>query len=225
MPPIRPTTPASRAFALVAFSALLWLAGSARAEAVAPAGDAASAPVKVVERLHAALLDVMKNAGKLGYQGRYDELAPVLNETYDTAFMAEKTVGRHWSKATPPQQAELVATFSRFMISNYAGRFDAYSGQKFETVSEEPSAQATVLVRTHLTQPQGDPVHLDYRLRENGGTWKIVDVYLNGTVSEVALRRSEYASLINRDGWQALIVALDDRIATLSSAPADHDLN
>jgi phospholipid transport system substrate-binding protein len=139
--------------------------------------------------------------------------------------MAEKSVGRHWKQATPAEQAELVATFSRFMVSNYAGRFDDYSGQVFETVGEEPSAQASVLVRTRLKSPQAEDVHLDYRLRESKGSWKIIDVYLNGTVSEVALRRSEYASLINRDGWQALIVALDDRIATLATAPADHDLN
>jgi len=223
MPPARSTTPAWRA--LAALGALLWIAGPARAESVAPTAAAASEPVRVVERLHGALIEVMKDASKLGYQGRYDKLTPVLHDTYDTAFMAEKTVGRHWSKATPAEQAELVATFSRFMVSNYAGRFDGYSGQKFVTVSEEPSAQNSVLVRTRLDQPEGEAVHLDYRLRENAGKWKIVDVYLNGTVSEVALRRSEYASLINRDGWQALIVALDDRIATLASAPADHDLN
>ena len=195
--------------------------GAGAAEPAAPS----SAPVRVVEKLHAALLGVMKDAEKLGYQGRYDRLAPVLKETYDTPFMAEKSVGRHWKQATPAEQVELVETFSRFMISNYAGRFDGYSGQSFETLGEEPSAQETVLVRTRLIEPQGEGVKLDYRLREVGGNWKIVDVYLNGTVSELALRRSEYASLIKRDGWQALIAALDERIATLSTTPADHDLN
>ena len=195
---------------------------AARAEAVAPA---VSAPVQVVEKLHAALLGVMKDAEKLGYEGRYERLAPVLKETYDTPFMAEKSVGRHWKQASPAEQAELVATFSRFMISNYAGRFDGYSGQAFQTVGEEPSAQGTVLVRTRLVEPQGEGVQLDYRLRETDGNWKIIDVYLNGTVSELALRRSEYASLIKRDGWHALIAALDDRIARLATAPADHDLN
>ncbi len=230
MPPtIQSTRQLSRRLALAAVGAVLCLAGQARAESGAPVSSpppaAVSAPVQVVEKLHAALIGVMKDAAKLGYQGRFDRLAPVLKETYDTAFMAEKSVGRHWKQATPAEQAELVATFSRFMTSNYAGRFDGWSGQAFETVSEEPSAQGTVLVRTRLTEPQGDGVHLDYRLREVGGSWKICDVYLNGTVSEVALRRSEYASLINRDGWQALIVALDNRIATLATSPADHTLN
>jgi phospholipid transport system substrate-binding protein len=115
------------------------LAAAARAEAIAPT----SAPIQVVEKLHAALLGVMKDADKLGYEGRFERLAPVLKETYDTPFMAEKSVGRHWKQATPAEQAELVETFSRFMIANYAGRFDGYSGQSFQTMGEEPSAQGT----------------------------------------------------------------------------------
>ncbi len=205
---------------LAAVCATLCLAASAGAEAVAPA----SPPTQIVEKLLAALLGVMKDAEKLGYQGRYEKLAPVLKETYDTPFMAEKSVGRHWKQATPAEQVELVATFSRFMIANYAGRFDGYSGQSFETLGEEPSAQGTVLVRTRLIEPQGEGVQLNYRLRSENGNWKIIDVYLNGTVSELALRRSEYASLIKREGWNAVIAALDQRIQGLATAPADHSL-
>jgi len=225
MPSIRASNRSWLHVALATCGAALCLAGSARAEAVAPPVPPASAPVRVVDQLHAALLGVMRDAEKLGYEGRVGRLAPVLKETYDTPFMAEKSVGRHWKQASPAEQAEFVATFSRFMISNYAGRFDGYSGQSFRTVGEEPSAQGTVLVRTRLVEPQGEGVELDYRLRQTNGSWKIVDVYLNGTVSELALRRSEYVSLIKRDGWQALIAALDDRIASLATAPADHDLN
>jgi len=209
------------AAALLAFLiAAFGLGAVARAEAPAEA----SPPVQVVETLHAALLGVMKDSEKLGYQGRYDRLTPVLKETYDTAFMAEKSVGRHWKDATPADQEKLVDTFSRFMIANYAGRFDGYSGQSFQIVGEEPSAQGTVLVRTRLTEPQGEGVQLNYRLHPTNGTWKIIDVYLNGTVSELALRRSEYASLIQREGWNGVIAALDHRIQGFASAPADQKL-
>src|SRR5262245_50625806 len=196
------------------------LAAVARAETPAQA----SPPVEVVEKLHAALIGVMKDAEKLGYQGRYERLAPVLKETYDTAFMAEKSVGRHWKDAPPADREKLVDTFSRFMIANYAGRFDGYSGQSFQTVGEEPSAQGTVLVRTRLVEPQGEGVQLNYRLHPINGGWKIIDVYLNGTVSELALRRSEYASLIQREGWNAVIAALDQRIQGFDSAPTDEKL-
>jgi phospholipid transport system substrate-binding protein len=207
-----------RALLAACFTAL-GLAASARAE-TAPA----SPPVQVVEKLHGALLEVMKDADDLGYQGRYGRLAPVLKETYDTAFMAEKSVGRHWKQASAEDQAKLVETFSRFMIANYAGRFDGYSGERFEVVGEEPSAQETVLVRTRLVQPEGEVVQLNYRLRSANGSWKIIDVYLNGTVSELALRRSEYASLIKREGWNAVIAALDQRIQGFATARVDHNL-
>jgi phospholipid transport system substrate-binding protein len=218
----------ARQILLVSFAAIFALLVAPRgagADSVAPSSGAVSGPVRTVEKLHAALLAVMKDAKKLGYQGRYERLAPVLKETYDTPFMAEKSVGRHWKEASPTDQAELVATFTRFMVSNYAGRFDGYSGQTFRIVSEEASAQGSVLVRTRLSDPPGEDVQLDYRLRETGGSWKIIDVYLNGTVSELALRRSEYVSLITRDGWQGLISALDDRIASLATPPVNRDLN
>jgi len=205
---------------LAAACAMLGLAAAARAEAI----GSPSGAIQVVEKLHATLLAVMKDAEKLGYQGRYEKLAPVLNETYDTPFMAEKSVGRHWNQATPEERAELVATFSRFMVANYAGRFDGYSGQSFQTLGEEPSAQGTVLVRTRLLDPNDESVQLNYRLRQDGGTWKIIDVYLNGTVSELALRRSEYAALIQREGWNAVIAALDQRIQGFATSPADHKL-
>jgi len=175
-----------------------------------------------VDRLHEALLGVMKNSETLGYQGRYDQLAPALVELFDLAFMAEKSVGRHWKTASPEDRAILVDTFSRYTVANYAGRFSSYSGQHFETLQEEPSARGTLLVRTRLVDPDGgDVVNLDYRLRSVGGSWRIIDVYLNGIVSELALRRSEYSSMIKREGFQALLVALDERIESLAEAPTD----
>jgi phospholipid transport system substrate-binding protein len=201
---------------LLALFSVLHFCGAALAADTAASGS----PVETVEKLHAALLSVMKDAKELGYAGRYERLTPVLKETYDTAYMAEKSVGRHWKQASPADQTALLDTFARFMIANYAGRFDNYSGQSFEILGEEPSAQGTMLVRSRLINPKSENVQLNYRLHPVDGKWKIIDVYLNGTVSELALRRSEYVSTIKRDGWKALIVALDERIQTLASAPS-----
>ncbi len=175
-----------------------------------------------IERLHAVLLDVMKSAeAGADFAGRRDELEPVLLESFDLPFMAQKSVGRHWKKVSEAERAELVETFTRYMVANYAGRFHGYSGQSFETLGVEASARETLMVRTRLVDPTGDDVALDYRLRSHAGTWKIVDISLNGTVSELALRRSEYSSLIQREGFEALIVALNEKIETLANTPAD----
>jgi phospholipid transport system substrate-binding protein len=187
------------------------------------ASDApATPPAAVVETLHVALLGVMKNAEILGYSGRCQRLSPVLQELYDIPFMAQKSVGRHWKTTSEGERQHLLETFSEFMIANYAGNFDGYSGQSFETLGEEQSTHGTMLVRTRLVEPDGEATQLNYRLRPVDGEWKIIDVYLNGTVSELALRRSEYSSLIQREGFDSLLVALNQKITTLSeSTPAD----
>jgi phospholipid transport system substrate-binding protein len=228
--------------ALVGILALSLLAGPAGAEEdAAPAAPASVAAAhgetagttpgvdaatsadatRLVDELQANLLEVMKNAEALGYQGRYDRLAPVLPTLFDLSFMAEKSVGRYWKTASEEDRRVLVDTFTRYMIANYAGRFDGYSGQSFETLAVEPSARDTLLVRTRLHDPTGEDVSLDYRLRKVDGGWRIIDIYLNGTVSELALRRSEYSSLIKREGFHALLIALDERIETLATAPTD----
>jgi phospholipid transport system substrate-binding protein len=132
--------------------------------------------------------------------------------------MAEKSVGRHWKAAGEANQRALVETFSRFTVANFAGRFDGFSGQSFRTLGVEPSTHGTVLVRTRLDEPGDEGVALDYRLRPVEGDWRIVDIYLNGTVSELALRRSEYSALIQREGFEALLAKLDERIHELSQA-------
>ncbi len=176
-------------------------------------------PSQVVEALQACLTDVMKNAESLGYEGRVQRLQPVLPDVFDLSFMAEKSVGRYWKTASPEEKERLVSTFARYIIANYAGRFTGWDGQEFRLLGVQPSARGTMLVLTRLVDPNGDDVNLDYRLRETEESgWKIIDVYLNGTVSELALRRSEYSSLIKREGFEALLAALDERIETLATA-------
>lgn len=179
-------------------------------------------PSQVIDALNACLSGVMKDAETLGYRGRFDRLSPVVRDLFDLDFMAQKIVGRHWKTASPEDQERIVDTFSRYTISNYAGRFSGWSGQEFQRLGEEPSARGTVLVRTKLLDPEGNDVELDYRLRHtDAGGWQIIDIYFNGTVSELALRRSEYSSLIKREGLEALLAALDERIAELAVTPAD----
>jgi phospholipid transport system substrate-binding protein len=202
-------------------AALALLAAPARAGDALPPESGANA---TVETLHGSLVEVMKQADELGYAGRYARLDPVMRDLFDLPFMAEKAVGRYWNEVSPEERAQLVDAFSRYTIANFAGRFDAYSGQYFETLGREPSARDTLMVRTRLIDPGRENVQLDYRLHANGGRWRIVDIYMNGAISELALRRSEYASLIKREGFTALLAALDERVQELSTAPADKEL-
>ncbi len=176
-----------------------------------------SAPTMVVDALHENLISVMKDAKTLGYNGRFERLEPVIIELFDIPFMAEKSIGRHWKTVEEENRARLLTTFERFTVANYAGRFTGYSGQSFETLREQESKYGTVLVYSRLVSENGDTVQLNYRLRPaKDGGWRIIDVLLNGTISELALRRSEYSSLIQREGFAALMSALNKRIDDLA---------
>lgn len=203
--------------ALVSFVGALLVAGGLAARAQAPAAQPATpaeqAATPAVERLDAGLLDVMKRAKDLGYEGRRKTLEPIVTDVYDLEFMARTAAGKHWRTLSEAQQRKLVDTFSRMTIANYAGRFTGYGGERFEIRGEEAAGQGTMLVRTALVGPT-ETTALDYRLRRGpDGRWRIIDVFLNGTVSELALRRSEYSAVIEREGFDALLASLESKIA------------
>jgi phospholipid transport system substrate-binding protein len=207
---------------------LLLLAGPAAADQSAPASAKTAAyeasvsdaegPVATpsVEKLHAALIAIMRSADQLGYTGRYEQLRPVVDQTFDLHFMASKSVGRHWKKLTEEDRERWLETFERLITANYAGRFNAFSGESFETLGEEAAIHDTRVVRTQLVRPGDEDVQLNYRLRDVDGEWRIIDIYLNGTVSELALRRSEYSSVLKREGFEKLLSTLHAKVESLS---------
>jgi phospholipid transport system substrate-binding protein len=197
---------------LVVALALLCSAGTASAEAPADKG-----PIPAIDALHATLFEVMKNAAALGYEGRAAKLAPVIPRYFDVAFMAEKSVGPYWKRATEADRQRYLDAFLRFMVANYAGQFDKWDGQTFETLGEEPARMDTRIVRTKLIDPTDENVELNYRMHQTPEGWKIIDVYLDGTVSELALRRSEFSGIVKRENFDALIAALDAKVAKLAS--------
>jgi phospholipid transport system substrate-binding protein len=183
--------------------------------APAPADPAPAAGV--VERLHAALLDAMRRADELGYEGRRELLAPVLAASFDFAFMSRLALGSEWRKLDEVQRQRWIATFQELSLATYAARFDGFSGESFATDATEPAARDTTLVKTRLVRADDEPVHLNYRLRQDGDAWRIIDIYLNGTVSEVALRRSEYAAVLERSGFEALVAELETKIGSYAN--------
>jgi len=186
---------------------------------VAVAGEDAvrGTPGAVVERLHGALLELLRHGERLGYAGRLERIAPVIAETFDRPFMAERVVGRHWRSFTPEQRTRWTTMFADFTAANYAGNFDRFSGQRFETLGEEPAANDTRLVRTMLRDPGNEDVELIYRLQHGPDGWRIIDIQLGGTVSELALRRADFTSVLDSEGFEGLARLLRQRIDDLAA--------
>lgn len=176
------------------------------------AGHAQPSPTAAVEGFHATLLDIMRNAARLGVRGRFDRLAPVMGQVFDLAAMTRIAVGPPWTGFTAADQVALTEAFSRWSIATYAARFDGFSGESFETRGVQATANGDQLVRTVLNRTGGqEPVVLSYLLRQG----RVVDVYLTGTISELASRRSEFAGLIREGGAPRLLAELQRRQAAL----------
>lgn len=193
-------------------SSLLWPRPAA---ADFPEEKKAAATLAIV-RLDDVLLDIMMRADELGYGGRYERVAPVVREVFDIVFMAKKTVGRHWADFSAEDRRRWVETFEAFTISNFAERFDGFSGESFTILGHQPASSQTLMVLTRLNRPGSDDVSLNYRMREASEGWRVVDVYSGGRVSEIALRRSEYARVLKDGGVGQLI----DSVAEMTSRRA-----
>jgi phospholipid transport system substrate-binding protein len=184
----------------------------------APYGNAANGlAVDVVKQLNVSLQEVLENAKQLGYQGRVERLSPILDAAFDFNYMAAKSVGRHWSTLSPDEQKRWVEVFAVLTKATYAGRFNRFTGQVFEFVDEQPGANGSVVIRSKVVSPGEDDVDLSYRLSKRPAAWKVIDVYYNGTVSELALRRADYSSVLKRDGFAALIARVNEKISELSA--------
>ena len=161
-----------------------------------------------IRTFYDALLATMKQADQLGIWGRYDKLAPVIRATFDLPAMTRIAVGPKWNLIPPELQSMLMESFAHMTIATYANRFDGYSGERFEVEPVSEVRSTGRVVRTRLIQSNGEPVTLNYLMRGSGDNWKIVDVYLTGTISELATRRAEFTEILNSSGPTGLIASL-----------------
>ena len=177
----------------------------------------ASTPRDVIERLHAGLLGVMQAGDALDYDGRYHQLEPVMQSSYDVPFMTRIAVGPTWGELDEAQRAQLVDLFAEMSTANYAARFDSYGGERFEILDEEPAPRDTMLVQARIVRRSEAPVELNYVLRESGDGWRIIDVLLESKFSELARQRSEFAAVLRGGGASDLVATLERKIAELAA--------
>jgi phospholipid transport system substrate-binding protein len=186
---------------------------------IAPAANAGPAS-DLIAKLNTVFIDVMQNAKALGYKGRYEKLEPALVEVYDFKEMTRVTTGRYWRSFTDDQKKQVVAAFHDLSIATYAARFDGFSGERFEILGEEPAPAGNLRVNNQIVQANGEPIHIDYLLRQDDGKWRIIDVYLKSSVSELAVRRAEFTDILAKSGFDGLIADLKAKVTKLHSEGA-----
>jgi len=172
-----------------------------------------------VRSLYDTLLTTMRSGPALGPAGRYSRIEPVVRQAFDIPFMTRLAVGPQWENLSEPQRRQVSQAFERYIAAIYAERFDSYSGERLQVVGEHASAAGTIIT-SQIIKSTGEPVTINYLVRQNGGAWRIADVYLNGTISELATRRSEFAAILRTHGIDGLIAALNNKTQALSAARA-----
>jgi phospholipid transport system substrate-binding protein len=168
-----------------------------------------------IQSFSETLTDSMKQARQLGITGRYNKLKPAVEQTFDLPTMTQLAVGPSWSSIPAADQKALVQAFERMTIANYARNFDDYNGERFVVDPKVVARGDDRLVQSRLEQPRDSAVPFIYRMRQSGNSWKVIDVYLNGSVSELATRRSDFSTTIASSGSTGLIRqinALSDKL-------------
>ena len=182
--------------------------------AIPSRAEAQSAAARRIEAYYSQLMPTLKAAGSLSVSERDRRFGPAIRSAFDIGTMAKLASGPAWSKFSGAQQAAVREAFARFLVADYAHQVTDYSGESF-VVDPQTSPEARgggEIVRTKLLQPGGRTVQINYLVR--GG--RVVDVYLNGTVSDLATRRDEFASILaGGGGADALVKTLRERTESL----------
>jgi phospholipid transport system substrate-binding protein len=204
-----PTTPLRR-------RALVRLALVCLAAAPMPLRAADSAVIAPVQRLYDALLAVMK-AGHAPFAQRFDQLAPVVDAVFDLPEILQASVGPSWNALTTDQRSTLLTAFRRYTVGTYIANFDSFDGQHFEVspdIRALPNNEQVVTSR--IIPASGDSHRLDYVMRQVSGAWQVVDVLADGTISRVAVQRSDFRHLLLQGGIAALVVSLQSKADQLA---------
>ncbi len=189
-----------------AFTLLLLASASARAD------DAAAAPVRA---MLAGLTAAMK-AGRTPFAARAAALRPAVLACFDLPAILQASIGPRWAGFPPAQQAELRAAFEEFTIATWVANFNADDGTRLDLLAEQRSVGEDVVVATRVLPASGDPTRLDYVMRRTASGWRAVDMLVEGSISRVAVQRSDFRALVKDGSPAPLIAMLRDKAAELA---------
>jgi phospholipid transport system substrate-binding protein len=186
---------------------VLWLSPTAYAQSSAQP----AAPTAAVEKLHDALIANMKDGMALGFDGRVAKLKPVVAEVFDLPTMARISTGATaWGRASEAERAAIIDAFGAWTTASYAGNFSTWNGETFVTKSQSPDdGKGNILVNTQLNPKGMAPVAFNYRMQNIGGTWKVVDIFLDGAISQLATFRAQFSSVLGKGGVSELVAHMN----------------
>ena len=193
---------------------VLLLAGAAALSATSALAQAAD-PSASIKTLDAALLVALKTSAQQ-FPARYAALAPAVDQAFNLPQILQTVVGLRWSSIPADQQKSLLATFRAYTISNYASNFTNGADTQIKLLPETRTIGADRVMETEIVPKTGSSTRLDYVMRQGTAGWQAVDVLEEGTISQVAVQRSDFRSLLSAGGAQKLTASLQAKIDTMS---------
>lgn len=172
-----------------------------------------------IQRLYSALLETMKAGSRsVPFAQRFQTLSPVIDQVFNLPVILQTSIGPLWSTIPPADQQSLSQAFRSYTVASYVNSFDEYSGQRLDVLpTTRPGAPAgDQIVQTRIVPASGEPHELDYVMRRGDQGWKAVDVLSDGTISRVAVQRSDFRRLLSSGGAQALFASLERKTGDLS---------
>lgn len=173
--------------------------------------------IQPIQQLVNGLIGIMKAGTGTPFAQRFDALAPIVDRSFDLPVILQESVGPTWSSLPQDQQEMLMQAFRRYTVASYVNSFDEYKGQRFDIRPDtRPVGNGEQVVHTRIIPKNGDGHELDYVMRQGSEGWRVVDVLADGSVSRVAVQRSDFRRLLTRGGAQALAQSLRTKSADLS---------
>lgn len=177
------------------------------------ADPAAAAPIQALLQ---GLLSIMRAGKTSPFPQRYATLAPLVDRAFDLQGVLAASVGPRMASLPADQQAALLDAFRKFTVASYVANFDDFEGERLELTSEQRAVGADLVVGTKIVPTRGEPVAIDYVMRRGPQGWRAIDVLLNGSISQNAVKRSDFRSLVSATSAQPLIDSLRRKVSELS---------
>ena len=197
---------------VIGFVSAIAIAATMGSAPVSAADGPLDPAVRAIKSFYATLLDTMKRGKELGLEGRVRELKPATESTFDLTEMTRLSVGPSWSGISEPDRKALVDAVERLTVTNYAKNFSQFSGEQFVVEPDAKARSEDKIVQSKLMTSNGTEVPFNYRMHAVDGQWKIVDIYLNGNISQLALRRADFQSTVQKLGPTGLVDKLNQLV-------------
>jgi phospholipid transport system substrate-binding protein len=192
---------------LVPLAASLAPLGARRGRA-APSAEAAQG---LIEGVSAQVLAILSDQG-LSDRQKFDDLVGLLSQPIDLDLVARLILGRHWRTANDAQREAYLGLFREYALANLASKLHLYQGQSFEVIDAMVVSEQDTVVTSRILNPGEAPLQVDWRLRaREDGSLVVIDLIVAG-VSLIVTLRSEFAAVIERQGFDGLLAELRLRI-------------